>query len=96
MKDKRGILRGQCTQDGCDCMDFEADETQTICAYCGHFPPMHKNLSQQQVFAWKKTYHSINIIRALHPPLHPRILLAVLQVLHRLLQPNLGGKLVPL
>lgn len=48
MKDKRGILRGQCTQDGCDCMDFEADETQTICAYCGHFPPMHKNLSQQQ------------------------------------------------
>ena len=41
-KDKRGILRGQCSL--CDCDEFESSGVR--CGYCGHTPMDHLPLEQ--------------------------------------------------
>ena len=41
-EDCRGILRGRCTQDGCDCRGYDGGEAKRKCTKCDHFPGMHK------------------------------------------------------
>lgn len=39
MRDKRGIERGQCSL--CDCEEYEFQETNLSCGYCGDPPAKH-------------------------------------------------------
>lgn len=41
--DKRGVLRGKCTE--CECDEFESVNS-IVCEYCGHPPVKHENLSE--------------------------------------------------
>ena len=41
--DKRGILRGKCTE--CECDEFESVNS-IVCEYCGHPPVKHENQSE--------------------------------------------------
>ena len=41
--DKRGVLRGKCTE--CECEEFESVNS-IVCEYCGHPPVKHENQSE--------------------------------------------------
>ena len=43
-KDKRGVLRGKCTE--CDeCKEFETTNSDAmLCEYCGHRPTQHERV----------------------------------------------------
>ena len=55
-KDQRGVMRGACLEEECDCDQFERSHTgeqknvilltdvepdKAACIYCGHLPPAH-------------------------------------------------------
>ena len=40
--DKRGVLRGRCSVEGCSCDKFEVQERSSSCAECGHKPVKHR------------------------------------------------------
>ena len=40
--DKRGVLRGRCSVEGCTCDKFEVQERSSSCAECGHKPVKHR------------------------------------------------------
>jgi len=44
--DSKGVRRGKCTESDCDCSGYERPKEGHPCAYCGHLPPKHINLSK--------------------------------------------------
>jgi len=44
--DSKGINRGKYTEADCDCSGYERPNVGHPCAYCGHLPPRHVNLSK--------------------------------------------------
>ena len=46
-KDKRGVNRGSCLKETCDCDEFEIECPKNIkCDYCSHAPSQHTNLDR--------------------------------------------------
>ena len=44
VRDSRGIERGKCRVDDCDCTEFVTSDEMS-CGYCGDPPAKHENLS---------------------------------------------------
>lgn len=47
--DARGIKRGKCLQDDCDCSEYEKPEKEHACSYCSHLAPQHENLTKSSM-----------------------------------------------
>lgn len=41
---KRGVLRGKCSESECECEEFES-VSSIVCEYCGHPPVKHEKHS---------------------------------------------------
>lgn len=55
--DKRGVLRGKCTE--CECEEFESVNS-IVCEYCGHPPVKHENQSEVLSPPAKKRFVSVS------------------------------------
>ena len=55
--DKRGVLRGKCTE--CECEEFERVNS-IVCEYCGHPPVKHENQSEVLSPPAKKRFVSVS------------------------------------
>ena len=55
--DKRGVLRGKCTE--CECEEFESVNS-IVCEYCGHPPVKHENQSEVLSPPAKKRFLSVS------------------------------------
>lgn len=40
--DKRGHMRGKCTVESCDCIEYEVPAEDHNCTYCGDPPAKHQ------------------------------------------------------
>ena len=53
--DDRGIERGKCHVEDCDCTEFTTSNSGISCAYCGDLPAKHQNKNPD---AAKSTNHT--------------------------------------